>query len=333
MITVVQLGQTFEMHPMKGPMTTQTLKGLPGLTPLHWRGDKANFLEFNGAFEGLMGGTEIPTIDMLAFATFINTILFQPNPNQNLDRTLKTSLNGGNAVEGREVFLTVPRTRLQGGILTCNGCHKANPGAGTNRLIGLSTPQPLKIPQLRNIYQKDLFTRLDGVTIDGFGLDHEGHVSGFGDFFESAIFATYTERQKRDIAAFVMSFDTGTAPAVGYTITLAPENADDELLQADWTTLQQQAAARNIDVTVKGTVDGQVRELSYRPFFDDYAVSGVAGAFRTRAQLQAGIDRGDILTIIGVPPREGISGSVAASSTDDPATTVEISQRGKNRGH
>lgn len=28
------------VHPMKGPMTTQTLRGLNGLNPLHWRGDR-----------------------------------------------------------------------------------------------------------------------------------------------------------------------------------------------------------------------------------------------------------------------------------------------------
>jgi YVTN family beta-propeller protein len=40
---------TSTFHPMKGPMTTQTLKGLRGLDPLHWRGDRTNFLHFNGA--------------------------------------------------------------------------------------------------------------------------------------------------------------------------------------------------------------------------------------------------------------------------------------------
>ncbi|MDB6033100.1 MAG: hypothetical protein JWM16_3438, partial [Verrucomicrobiales bacterium] len=43
-------------HPMKGPMTTQTLRGLKGLEPLHWRGDRTNFNHFNGAFASLLGG-------------------------------------------------------------------------------------------------------------------------------------------------------------------------------------------------------------------------------------------------------------------------------------
>src|SRR6185436_14198183 len=46
----------FVFHPMKGPMTTQTLRGLRGLDPLHWRGDRTNFFHFIGAFSGLLGG-------------------------------------------------------------------------------------------------------------------------------------------------------------------------------------------------------------------------------------------------------------------------------------
>src|SRR6185503_14297507 len=82
------ISSNFVFHPMKGPMTTQTLKGLQGLDPLHWRGDRTNFLHFNGAFDGLLGGSVLSATDMQAYRTYINTINFQPNPNQNLDRTL-----------------------------------------------------------------------------------------------------------------------------------------------------------------------------------------------------------------------------------------------------
>ena len=30
----------FTMHPMKGPMFTQTLQGMNGTDPHHWRGDR-----------------------------------------------------------------------------------------------------------------------------------------------------------------------------------------------------------------------------------------------------------------------------------------------------
>ncbi len=34
------------MHPMKGPMVTQTLRGMAGNAPFHWRGDKGGYRGF-----------------------------------------------------------------------------------------------------------------------------------------------------------------------------------------------------------------------------------------------------------------------------------------------
>src|SRR5262249_3821514 len=48
---------TFNLHPMKGPMITQSLRGIIGTEPLHWRGDRAKLKDFNGAFMSLLGGT------------------------------------------------------------------------------------------------------------------------------------------------------------------------------------------------------------------------------------------------------------------------------------
>src|ERR1039457_317276 len=87
--------------------STQTLRGLQNLAPYHWRGDKPEFAAFNGVLQALRGGTEISDVNMAAFTTFINSVLYLPNPNQNLDRSLPTSLNGGNAEAGLNDFLTV----------------------------------------------------------------------------------------------------------------------------------------------------------------------------------------------------------------------------------
>src|ERR1019366_1615749 len=92
MVTVVQGKNTFQMHPMKGPMTTLTMRGLNNLFPYHWRGDEPNFAAFNSAFDSLMGGPVLSNTDMAAFTAYIKTIVFQPNPNQNLDRTLPSSI-------------------------------------------------------------------------------------------------------------------------------------------------------------------------------------------------------------------------------------------------
>jgi YVTN family beta-propeller protein len=104
--------QPFAFHPMKGPMTTQSLRGLLDAEPYHWRGDKPNFAAFNGAFAALMGGTQLSDADMAAFTNFINTVTYMPNPNQNLDRSLPTAVPlpdvpgvSANAVTGQNLFV------------------------------------------------------------------------------------------------------------------------------------------------------------------------------------------------------------------------------------
>ena len=91
-------------------MTTLTLRGLLNLSPYHWRGDRADFAAFNPTFNQLMGGSQISTTDMTLYTNFANSILFLPNPYQNLDRTLPTSLIGGNPVNGQADFLTIQAT-------------------------------------------------------------------------------------------------------------------------------------------------------------------------------------------------------------------------------
>src|ERR1039457_7069673 len=233
-----------------------------------------------------MGGTQITDVNMAAFTTFINSVLYLPNPNQNLDRSLPTSLNGGNAAAGLNDFLPVP---------------------GTNLLIRPATAtqaqQPLKIPQLRAIYQKGLFSRQAATTIDGFGLVHDGAKSSMVAFLQDTAFSGYTATEKNDIAAYAMCFDTGTAPAVGYTRTLTAANLPSAL--SDWTTLQLQASASpaNIDLIGRGTLSGVLHGLLYQPSSNNYISD--TGALYTQSQLQALVQTGDTLSIMGVYPGTG----------------------------
>jgi YVTN family beta-propeller protein len=299
MTSTVQNGTTILFHPMKGPMTTQTLRGLLNLSPYHWRGDKVNFAAFNVAFNELMGGTEISNTEMSVYTNFANSILFLPNPYQNLDRTLPTSLNGGNPVTGQTDFLTIAETGSATGTKsTCNECHTSNPGPGSNRLIQNTSPQPMKIPELRNIYQKQLYNRFSASTIDGFGMAHDGDISGFKDFFNQSAFKGYSATQGTDIAAYNLCFDTGTAPAVGFTITLLTSTVANSTVQTDWATLESQASAGNIDLIGRGTIQGKVHGLLYQPASSNYISD--ANAVYTQAQLQALITAGDTLSMMGV---------------------------------
>jgi len=300
----VQNGQTFLFHPMKGPMTTQTLRGLNNLTPYHWRGDKPDFAAFNVAFTALMGGTQISDSDMATYTTFINSVLYLPNPNQTLERNPPASLNGGDPATGFSDFINVPGTLPN--LATCTSCHAANPGPGSNLQIQPATDthaqQPIKVPQLRAIYQKQLFNRA-GQTIDGFGMTHDGSVDGILEFMTDPSFQGYTQTERNDMAAYVMCFDTGTAPAVGYTRTLTRTTVTTTPVQSDWTTLQLQAAAANIDLIARGTLSGVLHGLLYQPATQNYISD--TGTLYTQSALQTLILGGDTLSIMGVYPGTG----------------------------
>src|SRR4029079_19285399 len=77
-------GRVDVFHPMKGPMTTQTLRGLANQGAMHWRGDRSNgvfgidatdeqlsFDNFIVAFPGLVGAAQQPSnADMQRFTDF-----------------------------------------------------------------------------------------------------------------------------------------------------------------------------------------------------------------------------------------------------------------------
>ena len=137
-------------HPMKGPMTTQTMQDIIGHEPHHWRGDRAGIESFTPAFMGLQGNTTtLSQVEMQEFENFLATIAYPPNPFRNLDNTLPTSLPltghfrtgrfggagtplpNGSAVRGLSLYRSTAR-RLDGGAFACVTCHTLPTGAGTD---------------------------------------------------------------------------------------------------------------------------------------------------------------------------------------------------------
>ncbi|HEX2685320.1 MAG TPA: hypothetical protein VHN14_01815 [Kofleriaceae bacterium] len=165
-------------RPMKGPMITQSLRGMANHGPMHWRGDRANntenseqpdrgifdeeeaFRRFNPAFEGLVGRKgPLPPAEMQAFTDFVLQITYPPNPNRNLDDSLTPDQQ-----VGHDFFFTSPPSD---NLFNCNGCHVtdrnanaqfgvAKPGFfGTDGRYAFDfIPQYFKVPHLRNLYQK-----------------------------------------------------------------------------------------------------------------------------------------------------------------------------------
>ncbi|MBL0926756.1 MAG: hypothetical protein IBJ11_03775 [Phycisphaerales bacterium] len=260
-------------HPMKGPMATQTLVGIVGNGPMHWRGDRENLAAFNPAFASLMGSAQLTAADMQSFEQFVGSISAPPNPNRNLDNTLRNTLTTegrtGNPVNGQNLYLNAP---LDAGAGTCNACH-ALPNGGTNRLIiprgAIQESQSLKTPQLRNMYRKTGFSAGSLSNLRGFGFSKDGSDDTLITFLRRPVFAfpagAAGDQQRRDLEAFMMSLDTGTHAAVGQQVTLDGTNNSDPTTTARLNTFVSLASATPapVGLVVKGRYNGLDRGFVY----------------------------------------------------------------------
>jgi DNA-binding beta-propeller fold protein YncE len=176
------------IHPMKGPMTTQSLRGMANHGPMHWRGDRTGglatppqdplsefeaFMAFNVAFEGLLGRSEeIPLGDMQAFTNFILEVAYPPNPFRALSNEPQSHPWAGNPdgvdlLPGQNIFTGVTpgqgvdTVNVPGFQGACNFCHTLNEAAGFFGSAGTTTfegeTQHFKVAHLRNIYAKTGF--------------------------------------------------------------------------------------------------------------------------------------------------------------------------------
>lgn len=174
-----------DFHPMKGPLVTQSLRGLDNHGPMHWRGDRngdgqgpnvqpdggafsevAAFNAFNVAFPNLVGRNEELTQEqMQAFTDFQLQVMYPPNPIRSLDNSLTADEEAG-----REFFVENDAFLNFGfdfAILRCEQCHVIDPEG--NSEYGVERPgffgsdgklthrdfsHTLKVPQLRNLYTK-----------------------------------------------------------------------------------------------------------------------------------------------------------------------------------
>ncbi len=146
-------------HPMKGPMTTQTLQDIIGKEPHHWRGDRAGLEEFNPAFVGLLGDdVQLTNTEMQEFEDFLASIFYPPNPFRNFDNTLPATLtltghftSGRFGPAGQPLPLGHPNTglalytdstrRLDNNAFACVTCHTLPTGAGTDSTLNIATQQ------------------------------------------------------------------------------------------------------------------------------------------------------------------------------------------------
>jgi hypothetical protein len=317
-------GEVTDFHPMKGPMTTQTLRGLVNGGAMHWRGDRStgvfgtdptdttlSFNNFDVAFPGLLGrDSQLSAADMQRFTDFALQITLPPNPVRALDNSLTTAQQVGHD------FYFGTR-KADGNPVTgqnCNGCHTLDPangffGAGGKASFEAET-QIIKIPHLRNAYQKVgmfgmpamLFflpgdNGFKGDQVRGFGFEHDGSADTLFRFFRSIVFEDTGngvgfdgpnggDDKRHDMEQFVLAYDSDLAPIVGQQITLGSTSGSDVQSRVDL------LLARSQSPFVSKVLGGNVTEC-------DVVVKGrIAGAQRGWVYLGGGTFAADDGTTI-----------------------------------
>ena len=348
-----------DFHPMKGPMLTQTMQDIIGLEPHHWRGDRDGIEEFDGAFLHLLGDDEtLDAVEMQEFEDFLATIHFPPNPFRRLDNELfrsmeipghhepgkfgtpGTPLPTANANAGLRIY-TPPRA-LDMGFLPCATCHTLPVGVGTNmELVGGTyvdiptgpngekhhalvsidgaTNVSMKIPHLRNLYERTGFDLTQPESTAGFGYFHDGSVDTIERFLTEPAFSLATQQELADLTAFMLSFAGSDLPVGSPTELLEPPGPPSQDTHAmvgvqvtvrDGSTVSasalaliddmiERAEAGAIGVVVKGRLDGEARGWAYRK--DQFFQSDRRNQKHTRAQLIALAGPGSELTFTVVP--------------------------------
>jgi DNA-binding beta-propeller fold protein YncE len=319
---------TPRFHPLKGPMTTQTLRGMKGNGPMHWRGDRtgtsravvrgttesleeAAFKEFNSAFVALLGReTALPADQMQAFTDFVMQLAMPPNPVRALDNSLTEQESAG-----RNFYMNFPSTLLG----SCDNCHRLRPLEGQFGTNGLMTfeggriTENFKIPQLRNMYTKvGMFgfsgdnSAATGLQIRGFGFSHDGAVDTLENFLRDPvfIFPPPADVTRRQVAAFVLAFDTNLLPIVGQQVTWRPGTSS--AIEDRLSLLRNQALIRTprpscdliARITANGVAHSALLQLDGNWAFKD-------GSIRNEAQLKELASVAQPITFTCVPPGTG----------------------------
>jgi DNA-binding beta-propeller fold protein YncE len=270
-------------HPMKGPMITQSLRGMAGMGPMHWRGDRTGgtqpggdprdsrqaFATFNQAFPALLGASaQLSDDEMRHFTDFALSIVYPPNPFAQLDgQPTAAEANGKRA--------------FSSSTMACSLCH-GGPEGTAKLSVSLLGSEGIKIPHLRNLYQKvGLFgqaptgfeetgvgfaaTPFLGPQVRGFGYFKEGMIGSiFGVASTSAVVGITSEATRRDVESFLLAFGTGLAPAVGQQLTATPATVGDPTTIARRELLAARAQAGDCDLVVAFVAAGEQRGGLYQ---------------------------------------------------------------------
>jgi DNA-binding beta-propeller fold protein YncE len=349
-----------DFHPMKGPFTTQTLRGLMNSGAMHWRGDRStgpygtdpfsanvSFLNFGPAFQSLIGSPVAPSqAQMQDFADFQLQVLPPPNPVRNLDNSLNASqANGRNFFQaGRPsdgIVSTVLNQLVGQASFTCGGCHVLEPGSGNFGAGGNQSfeglPQIVKIPHLRNVYEKigmfgtpavGIFNLPDsgnmGDQIRGFGFTGDGSTDTIFRFLNAGVFAPAAntgfpqnnpDATRRDVEQFLLAFDSDLAPIVGQQITLTSANASvagpriDLLLKRAAAPFQSKSlggAVPECNVVAQVVENGTSKAYLYNPATGNFSLPNNSATISDAMLRALASTPGQEVTYTAWPPGSGL---------------------------
>jgi YVTN family beta-propeller protein len=418
-------------QPVKGPMTTQSLRGLDNHGAMHWRGDRNGaiqqsglpfldssgkpvvtkqpnggmfdelnaFKSFNVAFPGLVGANaQLSDADMTSYASFALQITYPPNPIHNLDDSLTSDQQAGANFFSQTVLQLLPPAIIEEPVDTfhnCIGCHdldrNGNKGStphpgffGTDGRISYDAEaQLLKVPHLRNMYQKlGMYTsKTDrrfnpgslnptinppSTAVRGFGFSHDGADGTIEQFLTSVVFlksnrqisvpspvtpdsatamlllglpstlpifvtpgnpggiqlykddsnplnasagiSTTGQTTRRQLAAYVLAFDSNMKPVVGQQVILTSSNGS--TVSSRISLFERQAGSGSpgsgsCDLVVRGQAGGREHGWTYSS--GQFRPDTTGAAVLSDSQIRALPTNGGSgpLTFSCVPPGSG----------------------------
>jgi DNA-binding beta-propeller fold protein YncE len=309
----------FTNHPLKGPMVTQSLRGLRGHEPFHWRGDRHSLEDFAPTFDELLGGETLGAGATAKMKEYVMSLVYPPNPFYERDNKPITP----RITQGFAVFQQA-----------CVGCHDmehdgaSRPIGGTLDVgtdISFLASQVMEFTQLRGVHKKFYQERYSG-----FGLLHDGR-QGMGalddplaEMMMGAFFGAialdgcpgnHPEADAVNTSFFLRAFPTNVMPVVGWQVPVPPGVGGVELAALNSAVvrmaLEHVGVPSRCDVVARGRLGGQERGfvmLTPAPGVMDpttIVFADDAGGTVTLQGLIAGVQGGDGLSFLAVPPGSG----------------------------
>lgn len=252
-------GSSTPLHPMKGPLVTQTLKGLAGERIFHWRADRPGLASFNDTFETLLGGEVLDDDDLATFVDYMKSIHFGPSPSH-----LPEKFTADVVHLGEEIFTTRDSVGRDGNNeFRCIDCHTKPSGSGGSGFTG-TIGQSTKVAQLRGLAERS--PTAWGERVNGFGYGPDGSHGSLVEFLgNDHRFASISVHDRKALESYLFLFPNEIPFAVGRSCTIDSQNCDQETRRRQLEEMIAQAEAGRCELVACGMLGEQKVMFEYQP--------------------------------------------------------------------